>query len=355
MEEEENKQENEKENNNEEDNQNDNNEIKNLEQKNIRDNNNIINTTNENINQNENIINENTKNENNNNNILINTNKESQIKEEKSQDIQTDKNIFEKNSDKLLNIPIYIYSAKTIEINSVSILIYFIKGKLVKKEILRTFDDFDLLHQVLSTTWPCLFIPGLAFKESSSSSKTSNKFPEIKTKLLNHFLKKLSESKPLLNCDATKIFLSQDKNFSMKLSQLNTSNNYKEISERYFKIFTDYIEDKKIIDEKEANIKKFIKLLDITYKKLEEVGKTIENEIYNIKNEQNSLDFVTKMFLDLEKSIPNSQNYLTNINVVVKPFKSVSLYILLYIYITIFLFNYRIVFLNHILYFILIF
>ena len=129
----------------------------------------------------------------------------------------------------------------------------------------------------------------------------------------------------------------------MKLSQSNTSNNYKEISERYFKIFTDYIEDKKIIDEKEANIKKFIKLLDITYKKLEEVGKTIENEIYNIKNEQNSLDFVTKMFFDLEKSIPNSQNYLTNINVVVKPFKSVSLYILLYIYITIFLFFYLII------------
>ena len=55
-----------------------------------------------------------------------------------------------------------------------------------------------------------------------------------------------------------------------------------------------------------------------------EIGNTIENEIFNIKKEQNSLDFVTTMFLDLEKSIPSQKKYLTNINDVVNPLKSVS-------------------------------
>ena len=68
-----------------------------------------------------------------------------------------------------------------------------------------------------------------------------------------------------------------------------------------------------------------MKLLEITYKKLVDVGKTIENEIYNIKKEQSSLDFVTNMFLDLEKSLPNQSNYLTDIKNISKPLKSVSI------------------------------
>ena len=111
---------------------------------------------------------------------------------------------------------------------------------------------------------------------------------------------------------------------SKKLSNISNNINYKEISERYFKIFTYYIEDAKIIKEKEAFINRFIKLLEVTLKRLNEVGKIIENKIYNIKKEQNSLDFVTSMFIDLEKSMPNKNKCLTNLNNTVKPLKSVS-------------------------------
>ena len=91
----------------------------------------------------------------------------------------------------------------------------------------------------------------------------------------------------------TKIFLSQDKNFTFKLTSVKNEN-FKEISKRYINSFTDFVEDKKKTDEKELFIKRFMKLLEITYKKLVDLGKTIENEIYNIKKEQSSLDFVTK-------------------------------------------------------------
>ena len=260
-----------------------------------------------------------------------NLNSDSEPKEEKEKEkekiIQENQNKIiqiDKIQEKLSNIPVYINSAKSLEINSVPVLIYFIRGKLVRKEILRTFHDFEIFHQTLLDTWPCICIPRLPFKQSIPAINSTIRFPEVKTKLLNHFFKKLSESKELLNCEATKIFLGQDKNYNTKLSNLKLNNNYKEISERYFKIFTDYIEDKKITDEKESFIKKFTKLLDVTYKKLVEIGNTIENEIFNIKKEQNSLDFVTTMFLDLEKSIPSQKKYLTNINDVVNPLKSVS-------------------------------
>ena len=112
------------------------------------------------------------------------------------------------------------------------------------------------------------------------------------------------------------------------------NNNYQEIAERYLKLFTYYVEDTKVTNEKEAYIKKFMKLLDATLKRLNEVGKTIENEIFNIKNEQKSLDFITAMFIDLEKSISNKKKYLTNIESTMKPLKTVS-------YNFLFFYNYR--------------
>ena len=323
----------EKENNNKEENKIKEEENNNIEKKNIENNNNI--QININLNNIINISDKNEKKDGNKNegksvdDNLININKEIENKNnnEKNEiqkllysdtlDLNKQKLII-KNSEKLKNIPIFIHSAKTIEINNVPVLIYFIRGKLVNKEILRTFNDFDLFYQSLTDMWPCICVPGLAFKQSTPSINTAIRFPEIKTKLLNHFFKKLAESNQLLNCEVTQIFLSQDKNFSLKLTSIKIDN-YKEISERYINSFTEKT------DEKELFIKRFMKLLEITYKKLVDVGKTIENEIYNIKKEQSSLDFVTTMFLDLEKSLPNPSNYLSDIKNISKPLKSVSI------------------------------
>ena len=228
-------------------------------------------------------------------------------------------------NEKLQNVPVYIHSAKTIEINSVPVLIFFIKGKLVPKEIIRTYADFDLYRQILVSRWPCISVPLLPFKENiyDDDDKTPLRYIEVKTKLLNHFLRKISEMKELLICDCTKIFLSPDKNFAIKLSYLKPKK-YVELSEKYSKIYINFIVEKKILDEKEAYIKRFLKLLEVTLKHLNEVGFSIENEISNIRREQTTLDYVSSMFIELEKSIPNTNNQLTNINEVAKPLKSVS-------------------------------
>ena len=250
-------------------------------------------------------------------------------------------------NEKLKNVPVYIHSAKTIEINSVPVLIFFIKGKLLQKEIIRTYADFDIYRSVLESLWPCLSVPLLPFKENiyDGDDKTPLRYTEVKTKLLNHFFRKLCESKELLLCDATKIFLSPDKNFAIRLSYLKPKS-YVELSSKYSKLFKQYIVEKKILDEKEAYVKRFLKLLDVTLKHLNEVGFSIENEISNIRREQTTLDYVSSMFIDLEKSIPNAKKQLTNIGEVAKPLKSVS-----YIkYIT--LINFRLICLNHILNFI---
>ena len=250
-------------------------------------------------------------------------------------------------NEKLKNVPVYIHSAKTIEINSVPVLIFFIKGKLLQKEIIRTYADFDIYRSVLESLWPCLSVPLLPFKENiyDGDDKTPLRYTEVKTKLLNHFFRKLCESKELLLCDATKIFLSPDKNFAIRLSYLKPKS-YVELSAKYSKLFKQYIVEKKILDEKEAYVKRFLKLLDVTLKHLNEVGFSIENEISNIRREQATLDYVSSMFIDLEKSIPNAKKQLTNIGEVAKPLKSVS-----YIkYIT--LINFRLICLNHILNFI---
>ena len=234
-------------------------------------------------------------------------------------------------SEKLQNVPVYIHSAKTIEINSVPVLIFFIKGKLVQKEIIRTYADFDIYRQVLVSLWPCLSVPLLPFKENiyDGDDKTPLRYTEVKTKLLNHFLRKLCESKELLLCDATKIFLSSDKNFAIRLSYLKPKN-YVELSQKYSSLFKQYIVEKKVLDEKEAYVTRFLKLLDVTLKHLNEVGFSIENEISNIRREQATLDYVSSMFIDLEKSIPNTKKQLTNINEVAKPLKSVSYNIILF-------------------------
>ena len=235
-------------------------------------------------------------------------------------------------SEKLQNVPVYIHTAKTIEINSVPVLIFFIKGKLVPKEIIRTYSDFDIYRQILVSLWPCLSVPLLPFKENiyDGDDKTPLRYTEVKAKLLNHFLRKLSESKELLLCDATKIFLSADKNFAIRLSYLKPKT-YVELSEKYSKLFKQNIVEKKILDEKEAYVTRFLKLLDVTLKHLNEVGLSIENEINNIRREQTTLDYVSSMFIDLEKSIPNTKKQITNINEVAKPLKSVSYKIYNYI------------------------
>ena len=71
-----------------------------------------------------------------------NINQKDQIHINKDKD--GEKNKSHDNKKQKSNIPLYVFSAKILEINSVKILIYFIKGSSVPKKIARSFKDIQL-------------------------------------------------------------------------------------------------------------------------------------------------------------------------------------------------------------------
>jgi hypothetical protein len=163
-------------------------------------------------NKNEIILNE----ENNNNINEIQTNKEinegnnkqeqneinieNQIQINKENDKEGEKHKSHDNKKQRSNIPLYVFSAKILEINSVKILIYFIKGTQVPKKIARSFKDIQLYQDYLRNSWPCTYIPNFAFREETIDENEKIVPEEKKLALLNHFFKQIGETKHLLEC-----------------------------------------------------------------------------------------------------------------------------------------------------------
>ena len=48
--------------------------------------------------------------------------------------------------------------------------------------------------------------------------------------------------------------------------------------------------------------------------------------MFNIKREQNTIKFLTDMFVDLEQAMPNKKKRLTNIKDIMSPICSVSIF-----------------------------
>lgn len=221
------------------------------------------------------------------------------------------------------NIPLYVFSAKILEINSVKILIYFIKGSSVPKKIARSFKDIQLYQDYLRNSWPCIYIPNFPFREETIEENEKIVSEEKKMNLLNHFFKQIGETKHLLECEITKIFITKPGDFATEMSIMKNEN-YKDISEKYSQIFKDNAYTNKEIEEKEKFVNNFKKILDETFKQFIIIGATVLKEMFNIKREQNTIKFLTDMFVDLEQAMPNKKKRLTKANELVAPICSVS-------------------------------
>ena len=110
----------------------------------------------------------------------------------------------------LKNIPMYIYQAKVLELNPVNLIVYFLKGTLIEKKIVRSFVDIELFQETLKSSWPCTYVPNFPLRNETSEDNEKIISEEKKMKLLNHFLKQISESKHLSECEITKTFLYND-------------------------------------------------------------------------------------------------------------------------------------------------
>ena len=258
------------------------------------------------------------------NNINININ-QSDIQIEKINDGEKVKNEKEAldSKKKLINSPFYIFAAKIIDINSVDVLIYFLKGTLIPKKIVRSYRDLEIFRDCLLHSWPCTYVPNFPFRNISLEENDKIIPEEKKIRLLNHFLKQIGEIKYLLDCEITKVFAGQEIDYTKAMRALNKES-IKDISEKYSKIFSEYKYDKKENDQREKNIKLNVKLFEETYRQYLIIGATISKEMFNLKREQNTIQFVNNMFIDLEKTMPNKKKRLTNINDIMSPICSVS-------------------------------
>lgn len=250
-----------------------------------------------------------------------NINQKDQIHINKDKD--GEKNKSHDNKKQKSNIPLYVFSAKILEINSVKILIYFIKGSSVPKKIARSFKDIQLYQDYLRNSWPCIYIPNFPFREETIEENEKIVSEEKKMNLLNHFFKQIGETKHLLECEITKIFITKPGDFATEMSIMKNEN-YKDISEKYSQIFKDNAYTNKEIEEKEKFINNFKKILDETFKQFIIIGATVLKEMFNIKREQNTIKFLTDMFVDLEQAMPNKKKRLTKANELVAPICSVS-------------------------------
>ena len=279
-----------------------------------------------------------------------NINQKDQIHINKDKD--GEKNKSHDNKKQKSNIPLYVFSAKILEINSVKILIYFIKGSSVPKKIARSFKDIQLYQDYLRNSWPCIYIPNFPFREETIEENEKIVSEEKKMNLLNHFFKQIGETKHLLECEITKIFITKPGDFATEMSIVKKEN-YKDISEKYSQIFKDNAYTNKEIEEKEKfinslssheeeiskntfpnfmqeshelalKVNNFKKILDETFKQFIIIGATVLKEMFNIKREQNTIKFLTDMFVDLEQAMPNKKKRLTKANELVAPICSVS-------------------------------
>lgn len=250
-----------------------------------------------------------------------NINQKDQIHINKDKD--GEKNKSHDNKKQKSNIPLYVFSAKILEINSVKILIYFIKGSSVPKKIARSFKDIQLYQDYLRNSWPCIYIPNFPFREETIEENEKIVPEEKKMSLLNHFFKQIGETKHLLECEITKIFITKPGDFATEMSIMKNEN-YKDISEKYSQIFKDNAYTNKEIEEKEKFVNNFKKILDETFKQFIIIGATVLKEMFNIKREQNTIKFLTDMFVDLEQAMPNKKKRLTKANELVAPICSVS-------------------------------
>ena len=199
-----------------------------------------------------------------NNNIENNNNNENNLNEKNYEN--NNKTSSKESSKKSLNIPVYIASCKLVHLNEIPCVYYLLKGNLVSQDIYRRFADFEQLREKLVEIYPCIYIPGLPPKRIIGSQDT--KVSDMKLKLLNHFLKKLTENKELLLSPVTKIFFSKDPNFRFNLERLKRGN-AKEVNENFKQTFIEFNKNEFKYEESSKFVDYFIKVILSTKPRLD--------------------------------------------------------------------------------------
>ena len=179
---------------------------------------------------------------------------------------------------------------------------YSLKGSHVQEDISRRYRDFDALRKKMVERWPGVFIPKLPNKKNLSNK--GKKLSLIRVEMINRFLKKISKIQYLLNSEEMKLFLQNLSNFGKSFDSLK-SQNYEDLSKKYYTTFLEYDENFDTITGKEEQDKFQKKLMD-TQPKIKNFLSLVTAAMERYSDEQESYFAVTKMISSYEKL------YLTN-------------------------------------------
>ena len=179
---------------------------------------------------------------------------------------------------------------------------YSLKGSHVQEDISRRYRDFDALRKKMVERWPGVFIPKLPNKKNLSNK--GKKLSLIRVEMINRFLKKISKIQYLLNSEEMKLFLQNLSNFGKSFDSLK-SQNYEDLSKKYYTTFLEYDENFDTITGKEEQDKFQKKLMD-TQPKIKHFLSLVTAAMERYSDEQESYSAVTKMISSYEKL------YLTN-------------------------------------------
>ena len=211
---------------------------------------------------------------------------------------------------------------------------YSLKGSHVPEDISRRYRDFDALRKKMVERWPGVFIPKLPNKKNLSNK--GKKLSLIRVEMINRFLKKVSKINYLLNSEEMKLFLQNTSNFGKAFDNLKTQN-YEDLSKKYFSTFLEYDDnfdtkmgkeeqdkfEKKLVDS-QLKIKHFLSLVTAAmerysdeqenYSAVVKMLSSYEKEFLSnfVNNEENHLVFNNSQNQELSKNISDNEKEVIN-------------------------------------------
>lgn len=146
---------------------------------------------------------------------------------------------------------------------------YKVTGKYIRDPIYRRFSDFYSLRIKLIERWPGIYIPNVPPKKAVGNLE--KELIQMRMRLLNLFCYKLSQSKPIIECEEVKVFLMSNVDANSAIESLPPLS-YGEILSRYQKAFSqhsnspyDLSDGKEKMTEYHSFVKKALINLTVNY------------------------------------------------------------------------------------------
>ena len=193
---------------------------------------------------------------------------------------------------------------------------YTLKGTKVPEVLSRRYRDFDALRKKMVERWPGIYIPKLPNKKKVVGSK-GKKISMARVEVINRFLKKISKIKYLIDSEEMELFLQNTSNVGKTLEGIK-SQNYEDLSKKYFSIFLDYDDNFDTKAGKEDQDKFDKKLLE-SLPKMRAFSLLVSAAMERFSDEQENYSAVINMLSFYEKEslsnfVDNQENKLVFFN-----------------------------------------